>query len=273
MSTPLTDSPVPRLGLGTWQNTDPEQCAASVRTALEVGYRHLDTAELYGNERAVGEGLATAPVDREQVYLATKVLHPREVEGEPTRRRIRAAVEGCLDRLGVDRVDLLYVHWPAEYDLELVHATLAELRDEGSIDGVGVSNYEPRHVETALSTDPDVVANQVELHPLFPQPELRAFHETVGVDLVAYAPLAHGDVLDVAALAEVAERHGVSVPQVCLAWLREKGIAAVPKATSETHVRDNWGSRELRLSDADIAAVDGIEREERRFDPEYAPAW
>ncbi|MFB6205058.1 MAG: aldo/keto reductase [Haloglomus sp.] len=268
-----SDSPVPRLGLGTWQNTAFDQCRESVRTALELGYRHVDTAELYENERAVGAGVEAAAVDREDVFLATKVLHPRAVEGDVTRASIRAAVEGCLDRLGVDAVDLLYVHWPADYDLELVHATLADLRDEGRLDGVGVSNYLPEHVDAALTVDPDIVANQVELHPLLPQPDLREYCAEVGVDVVAYAPLAHGDVFDVPELQQVANDQGVSVARVALAWLLEKGVAAVPKATSEAHIRDNWHARDLGLSDAAVATIDGIDRRERRFDADYAPDW
>lgn len=272
----VEDSPVPRLGLGTWQNTDPEQCAESVRTALEVGYRHVDTAELYDNEESVGEGIRAADVDREEVYLATKVLHPRAVDGDPggiDRETIHTAVEGCLGRLGVDSVDLLYVHWPAEWDLELVHATLAECRDDGLLGAVGVSNYEPRHLETALETDPDIVADQVELHPLLPQAGLREYCADVGVDVVAYAPLAHGSVFDVPELEEVAEERGVSVPRVTLAWLLELGVAAVPKATGEDHIRDNWGARTLHLTAGELATIDGIDRQERFFDPDYAPDW
>lgn len=270
---PIVESPIPRLGLGTWQNTDPDQCRESVRTALEVGYRHVDTAELYENETAVGAGIDAAAVDREDVFLATKVLHPRAVDGEPTRRSIRTAVDGCLDRLDVDAVDLMYVHWPADYDLELVHATLAELRDDGLVDDVGVSNYEPRHIEAALAVDPDIVANQVECHPLLPQADLRAYCADVGVDVVAYAPLAHGEVFDVPDLQAIASERDVSVARVTLAWLGHLGVAAVPKATSEAHIRDNWRSRDLELTDAEVAAIDGIDREERFFDPDYAPDW
>lgn len=267
------DSPVPRLGLGTWQNTESEQCRESVRTALEVGYRHVDTAESYGNERAVGAGVEAADVDRDDVYLATKVLHPRFVEGDLTRDAIMSAVEGCLDRLGVRSADLVYVHWPHDYDLELVHGTLAELRDEGTIDGVGVSNYTPEHVEAALDADPAIVANQVEVHPLLPQADLRTFCADVGLDVVAYAPLAHGHVFDVPELQRLADEHGVSVARLTLAWLRALGVAAVPKATGEGHIRDNWESRSLDLAEDDVETIEGIDRTERFFDPDYAPAW
>ncbi len=267
------DATIPRLGLGTWQNTDVDQCRESVRTALEIGYRHVDTAALYDNEGPVGAGIEAAAVDREAVFLATKILHPRRVDDDPTTASIRQAVDGCLSRLGVDTVDLMYVHWPHDYDLELVHTTLAELRDDGLIGAVGVSNYEPEHIETALETDSAIVANQVEFHPLFPQPALRAYCDDVGVDVVAYAPLAHGEVFAVPELADIAADHGTSVAQVTLAWHREKGVAAVPKATSEAHIRDNWQSQSLDLSAADVARIDAIDREERFFDPAYAPDW
>ncbi|WP_255150495.1 aldo/keto reductase [Halorarius halobius] len=269
----IADSPVPRLGLGTWQNTEFEQCRDSVRTALEMGYRHVDTAELYDNEEPVGAGIEAADVPREEVYLATKVLHPRHVEGDPTRASIREAVDGCLSRLGVDSVDLMYVHWPVDYDLDVVHTTLAELRDEGRIDDVAVSNYTPDHVERALDVDPDVVANQVELHPLLPQAELREFCAEVGVDVVAYAPLAHGEVFDVPELQRVADDHGVSVARATLAWHLAHGVAAVPKATGEEHIRDNWAARTLDLPESDVAAIDDIDRRERFFDSDYAPDW
>ena len=269
----VDDSPVPRLGLGTWQNDDLDQCAESVRTALEVGYRHVDTAESYENEAAIGTGIVAADVDRDDVLVATKVLHPRYVEDDLTRGEIRSVVEGCLSRLDLDAVDLLYVHWPDEYDLELVHATLAELRDDGLLGGVGVSNYQPEHLDAALETDPAIVANQVEYHPLLPQPDLRAYCADVGVDVVAYAPFAHGHVFDVPELQEVAAAHGVSIAQVTLAWLREKGVAAVPKATNEAHIRDNWESQSLELSAGDVETIDSIDRSERFFDPDYAPDW
>jgi 2,5-diketo-D-gluconate reductase B len=265
-------TPVPRLGLGTWQNTDFDECRESIQHAIDVGYRHLDTAELYENERAVGAGIAAADVSRAAVFLATKVLHPRATD-DVTRRSIRTVVEGCLERLSVDTVDLVYVHWPADYDLDLVHSTLAALRDDGLLSAVGVSNYEPRHVDRALATDPDIVANQIECHPLLPQSELRQYCAETDVDVVAYAPLAHGNVFDVPELTQVATSHGVSVPRVTLAWLLAKGVAVVPKATSEAHIRDNWASQMLELSDDDIATIDSVERSERFFNPEYAPEW
>ena len=255
------------LGLGTWENEDPEQCATSVATALEAGYRHVDTAQIYENEAAVGDGLARADVPREDVFLATKVwidsLAPADV-ARTTRE--------SLDRLGVDSVDLLYVHWPARtYEPEATLSAFADLREEGLIDRIGVSNFEPAQLETALDVLGEVFANQVELHPLLPQPELRAACHDAGVEPVAYSPLARGTVFDVDVLSEIAADHGVSEPQVSLAWLRHHGVTTIPKATSAAHVRDNFESLDLTLTDEEVARIDGIERQSRRVDPDFGP--
>ena len=259
---------MPMLGLGTWENTDPEDCRNAVATALETGYRHVDTAQIYGNEAEVGDGIARADVDREDVFLATKVwidnLAPEDV---------RATTEASLDRLGVDAVDLMYVHWPArEYDPEATLEAFDELYDEGLIDRIGISNFEPEQVAEAVDlTDAPVFANQVELHPLLQQDDLREACAEHDVELVAYSPLARGQVFEVPELTEIAEKHGASEAQVSLAWLREKGVTAIPKATSEAHIRDNWGSIAVDLDDEDVAAIDAIDREDRRVDPGFAP--
>ncbi|WP_394351375.1 aldo/keto reductase [Halobaculum saliterrae] len=259
---------MPTLGLGTWENTDPEACRDAVATALEMGYRHVDTAQIYGNEAEVGDGIERAAVDREDVFLATKVwidnLAPEDV---------RRTTEESLDRLGVDAVDLMYVHWPArEYDPEATLNAFNELYDDGLIERIGVSNFEPEQVAEAIEiSDAPIFANQVELHPLLQQPELREACAEHDVEVVAYSPLARGQVFDVPELSEIAEKHDASEAQVSLAWLREKGVTAIPKATSEAHIRDNWESLALELDDEDVATIDAIDREDRRVDPGFAP--
>ena len=263
---PISD--MPSLGIGTWQNTDPEECANAVATALDVGYRHVDTAQAYDNEASVGEGLARADVPREDVFLATKVWIEQLAYDD-----VLASTEASLDRLGVDYVDLLYIHWPAgAYDPEDTLAAFDELYDEGLIERVGISNFEPEQVTEAVETaDAPIFANQIECHPLLPQEELRAHCADHDVEVVAYSPLARGEVFDVPEIQDVAEKHGVSEAQVSLAWLDEKGVTAIPKATSEAHVRDNWASRTLDLDDEDVATIDGIDRRERQVDPSFAP--
>ncbi|SDK73561.1 aldo/keto reductase [Natronorubrum texcoconense] len=263
-----TANGMPMLGLGTWQNDDPEQCAESVRTALEMGYRHIDTAQIYDNEEAVGDGIARADVDREEVFLATKIwasnLAPDDV--------LDTARES-IDRLGVDYVDLLYVHWPARaYEGEETLSAFSELYDEGLIESVGISNFLPEQVAEAVdSCDAPILANQVELHPMLPQPELREACENAGVEVVAYSPIARGAVFDQPEIQAVAEKHDVSEAQVSLAWLREKGVTAIPKATGEEHIRDNWASLTLELDREDIERIDSIDETSREVDPDFAP--
>jgi diketogulonate reductase-like aldo/keto reductase len=262
---------MPMLGLGTWENTDPEACAESVRTAIETGYRHIDTAQAYGNEADVGRGIAAADVPREELFVATKVWID-----QLSREDVLSSTRESLEKLGTEYADLLYVHWPAgDYDPEETLAALAELKAEGSVERIGVSNFEPDHVERAREALGEYpFANQVEIHPLLQQRELREYAAETGVELVAYSPLARGTVFDVPELSEIADRHGegVSEAQVSLAWLREKGVTAIPKATGADHIADNWASLDLELTEEDVATIDAIDREDRRVHPSFAPA-
>ena len=260
---------IPSPGLGTSGNDDPDQCAETVRTAIEMGYRHVDTAQMYDNEAAVGEGIARADVDREDVFLATKVWTSNLAHEDVLR-----TAEESLDRLGVSQVDLLYVHWPAnEYDPEDTLSAFDQLDDEGLIENVGVSNFEPRHLDEARKIlDAPLFANQVEMHPLLQQDELVEYASKNDVNLVAYSPLARGKVFDVPEIQEVAEKHDASPAQVSLAWLLQKeGVAAIPKASSEAHIRDNWGALDLELDDEDVATIESIDERDRQVDPSFAP--
>ncbi|KAB1194763.1 aldo/keto reductase [Haloferax sp. MBLA0076] len=259
---------MPMLGLGTWENTNPDECENAVKTALEMGYRHIDTAQIYGNEAEVGAGIAAADVERDDIFLATKVWINELSDDD-----VIESTEESLDKLGVDYVDLLYVHWPArEYDAEETLAAFDELVERGLTKRVGISNFEPEQVREAVElSDAGIFANQIELHPLLQQDELREVCAEEGVEIVAYSPLARGKVFDVDVLSDVAEKHDASEAQVSLAWLREKGVTAIPKATSEAHIRDNWESLTLELDDEDIEAIDAIEQVDRRVDPDFAP--
>src|SRR6056297_153512 len=212
-----TRNGMPVLGLGTWENDDPAQCTESVANALDAGYRHVDTAQIYGNEAAVGEGIAESDVDRDDIFLASKVwideLAPEDVA---------SSTRESLDKLGVDAVDLMYVHWPAgEYEPAETLPAFAELRDDGLIERIGVSNFEPHHLDAATDALGEApFANQVEIHPLLRQEELREYADANDVELVAYSPLARGEILDDPAIVDIAEKHGVSAAQVSLAWLR-----------------------------------------------------
>ncbi len=263
-----TDDSMPMLGLGTWENTDAEQCAESVRFALETGYRHIDTAQIYNNEEAVGEGIARADVDREDVFLATKIWTSNLAHDD-----VLSTARESLSRLGVGYVDLLYVHWPAEaYEPTETLSAFSKLHEEGRVRNVGVSNFQPEQVVEAIDIcEAPIVANQVELHPLLQQEQLREACEQYDVSVVAYSPLARGAVFEVDVLNEIAAKHGVSEAAVSLAWLREQGVTAIPKATGEDHIRDNWESLALELDQEDHNAIASIDRTKREVDPSFAP--
>jgi 2,5-diketo-D-gluconate reductase B len=256
------------LGLGTSGLDDPAECRDTVTAALEAGYRHVDTAQMYDNEAAVGEGIAAADADRDDVVVATKV-HPDNLAPEDVRETARES----LDRLGLDRVDLLYVHWPTgAYDADETLPAFDALRAAGLTDHVGVSNFTPellREAEEAL--DAPIAAHQVECHPRFQQPALRELAAEFDHRLVGYSPLARGNLFDDDEFKRVADRHGLSPAVLALGWALARGVTPIPKATGD-HVTENLRAVDAAVPEAALDAVDALERGERRIDPDDA-AW
>lgn len=263
----MTD--IPKLGLGTWQNTKPEECKRSVEKALNMGYKHIDTAQAYDNEEYVGNGLEAANVDREDFFLASKVwidnLSPAKVV---------SSTEESMRKLGVDKIDLMYIHWPAgDYNARKTLKSFKDLVQDGKIGSIGISNFRPDQVDEAMEIAGEhIIANQVEMHPLLKQEELLKKCREHDIDLVAYSPLARGKVFDIPMMREIANKHDVSPAQVSLAWLMQKdNVKAIPKASSEEHIRDNFGSLDLQLDDEDVERIDSLEKRERVVDPGFAP--
>lgn len=257
------------LGLGTYSLTG-EAGTKLVESALDHGYRHLDTARLYGNEREVGAAIDSSGVDRDDVFLATKVAHFEEPEKTP--EYVRTAVEESFERLGVDHIDLLYHHWPrGQDDIETVLPVLASFVEEGLVSHLGVSNYTVDDMRLARSlVDVPIAANQVEMHPLLQQDELRAFLADTETRLVAYSPLAQGRVFDVDAVRTVADAHDVSEAVVSLAWLLSKDdVAAIPRTSSVDHMRDNFTARDLDLAPDEIERIDAVDESHRCENPEW----
>ncbi|WP_336345715.1 aldo/keto reductase [Halalkalicoccus ordinarius] len=251
---------LPPIGLGTMGIDDPE----TITRAIDLGYRHLDTAQIYENERVVGEGIARADVDRDELTVATKVwadsLAPEDVR--------RTTLES-LDRLGLDSVELLYVHRPIEaYDPERTLPAFDALREEGLIEEVGVSNFTTEQLEEARTIlDSPIVAHQVECHPLYRQRGLREYAREAGHVLVAYSPLAQGAVFDVPELREIAEKHDSTPAAVSLAWLAGlESVVTIPKASDEDHLEANLAARELELDEEDVTRIEKIDREEKLFE-------
>ena len=254
----LTPDAIPPVGLGTMGVEDPQ----TVSTALAVGYRHLDTAQIYENEAVVGEGLAAASVPREDVLVATKVWADSLAAED-----VRESTLASRKKLSVDTIDLLYVHRPIEtYDPETTLPAFDSLRADGVIRGVGVSNFTVAELDEALGIlDSPLVAHQTEYHPLFRRPELLDHARDNGYRLVAYSPLAGGRVFEMPEISAVAEKHGESEAAVAIAWLRAKDIVVIPKASSRAHLAANLRASGLELDAEDVARIDAIEREEELF--------
>jgi len=259
---------LPALGIGTF-DVAPENCRRAVEHALSAGYRLVDTAEMYENERAVGDAIAAADVAREDVFVATKI-HSANLAYDD----VLAHAEASRERLGVETIDLLYVHWPIRaYDVKETLAAFDDLHDRGTIDQVGLSNFTPPLLREAMETlDAPLFAHQVECHPSFPQTELRRLAREHGHHLVAYSPLAKGAVTEVPELVEIAEKHDASAPQVALSWLMAKDrVLPIPKSTTTAHIEANLAARELSLDQEDIDRIDAIDRRERFVDFPAAP--
>ncbi len=262
---------IPQLGLGTWQNTDPEECVKSVQQALDMGYKHIDTAQAYSNEEDVGKGIKQSEVPLEDFFLATKVWIDNLAHKD-----VIETTEESLNKLDVEKVDLMYVHWPARaYDPQETMEAFNQLVEEGKIENIGVSNFSPEQIEEAQEhADTKILANQVEMHPLLQQDELVDYVQDNDMYLVAYSPLARGKVMDVPEIQEIAEKHGVSEAQVSLAWIMQhENVVAIPKASSEDHIRDNYESLDLELDEEDIEKINSIEREDRQVDPDFGKGW
>jgi diketogulonate reductase-like aldo/keto reductase len=234
-----------------------------------MGYRNVDTAQGYDNEIAVGDGIAAADVDREEIYLASKIA-TEELGYDDAVATTRESAE----KLGVDVIDLMYVHWPINsYDAEGTIDALNDLQDEGTVRDIGLSNFRVDQLETAMERlDAELVAHQVECHPMLPQNELREHAVEHDYWLVAYCPIARNQVIEVEAIREVAEKHDTSPAQVSLAWLLSKeNVIVIPKATSEAHIQDNWAAQDLELDEADIEKIDDIDERRRVVDFDAAP--
>lgn len=259
---PLNDgTSIPQLGFGVWR-IDDEGAEPAVAAALRAGYRSIDTATLYGNESGVGRALAASDVDRDDIYVTTKVWN--DDQGYDA---TMAAFDASLDRLGIGHLDLYLIHWPCpRQDLYVdTFRAMIQLRDEGRLRSVGVSNFQPGHIDRLIDeTGVTPAVNQVELHPYLQQHELRDHHRRLGIATEAWAPLGAGKgLLDDASLIEVAARHDVTPAQVVLRWHLDLGNVAIPKSVTPSRIRENIDVFGFALSVADREAIDLLDRHHR----------
>jgi 2,5-diketo-D-gluconate reductase B len=260
---------VPAIGLGTMRQRG-DACSTLVEAALAEGYRHIDTARKYGNERAVGAGLARSSVARDEVLLTTK-LAPGELRGH----RVRAATEDSLRELGVDHLDLLLVHWPdPAVPLAETLEAMTALREDGLVRAIGVANFPSTMLREATGLA-ELATDQVEYHPyLGQQPVLDACRHA-GLVVTAYCPLARaGELLEEDVVREVAGSHGRSPAQVVLRWLiQQPSVVAIPGTSSIDHLRENLAVQDFELTNDEIVAIAALARSGRVVDPPHAPDW
>ena len=243
---------IPAVGLGVWQ-TPPEDTSLAVESALRTGYRHIDTAAAYQNETEVGQALRNSGVAREDIYLVTKLWN-----AEQGHDKALMAFDASAARLGVDYVDLYLIHWPLpEVGLYVESFTaLAELRADGRVRSIGVSNFAPEHLRTLIDETGIVPAvNQIELHPRLPQAELRDLHAELGIATEAWSPLGQGGLLDDPAVVTVAEAHGKTPAQVLIRWHLQLGNIVIPKSVNPDRIASNFDVFDFELSAADIESI------------------
>jgi 2,5-diketo-D-gluconate reductase A len=252
---------IPQLGFGVFQ-IPPDETAEAVRRALEVGYRHVDTAEMYKNEAEVGEAVRDSGLERAEVFITSKLRNSHHRPDDA-----RRAFDETLSKLGVDYLDLFLIHWPLPtlYDGDFVSTwkTLEEFRGDGRARSIGVSNFEVEHLER-LAAECDVVpaVNQIELHPYFQNEGVRRYGEAHGIATQAWSPIAQGQVLDDPAVGEVAERVGRSPAQVVLRWHLQRGTIVFPKSTTPARIEENFALFDFELGSEDMGRIDALDKGE-----------
>jgi diketogulonate reductase-like aldo/keto reductase len=264
---------VPTIAIGVFE-VDPGETEETVADALAAGYRHVDTAAAYANEEEVGRALARSGVDRDEVWVTTKVWIADYAPG-----KLRASADRSRRKLGIDQIDLLLLHWPPRDASQLPPALeeLQRLRSDGLIRELGVSNFPAYMLRETVEIAPEVFADQVEYHPKLSQREVRSVADEADLLLEAYAPLggSAGDTMDEPVLKEIAAAHGASPAQVAISWLAHQDrVVVLPRSTNSERRRENLAALELELTPEETARIDELsDRRERNFDPPFAPDW
>lgn len=261
---------MPEIGLGTYRLYGRE-CEQTVRKALDIGYRHIDTAQMYKNEKEIGDAIYTSGVEREDLFLTTKIWHTNLEHDD-----VLQSVEDSLRMLKTPYVDLLLVHWPTEhFSVEGTFKAMLTLRDQGKAMNVGVSNFPLSLMKEVVEEYRlPIFTNQVEFHPFLDQLDLLDYSYDHDFLITAYSPLAQGEVNRSKTINEIAEEYGKTPAQIALRWLIEQeNVVAIPKASSENHLRDNIDIFDFKLSDEHFDAIDQLEKNKRLVNPSFAPSW
>ncbi|TPE40289.1 aldo/keto reductase [Pontibacter mangrovi] len=268
--TTVKDVKVPALGFGTFQ-LDNNTADTMVRAALETGYRHIDTAQMYGNEEGVGRAIAASAIPREDVFLTTKVL-PANLG----RKSFMPSVEESLRKLNTGYVDLLLIHWPnAEVPVEEYMEELMKAQQKGYAKHIGVSNHTTALLDKVLATGADILTNQVEYHPFLNQDKLYHYLRRHHLSLTAYSPIAQGKVMGNETLKSIGSKYDKTEVQVSLRWLlQQDGVLAIPRSSSEKHMKSNAAIFDFELTQEEMQQINQLTQENTRLvNPAWAPAW
>lgn len=261
---------IPRLGLGTFQMQGAEAQAA-VEGAIGLGYRHIDTAAMYGNEKPVGAAVRASGVAREDMFVTTKVWHDQLAPDA-----VRRAFDTSLTKLGLDYVDLYLVHWPTpDMDLGATLSVLVDLKEQGLIRAMGVCNFPLALLRRAVEeVGAPIAVNQVEYHPFLSQAPLLGYMQPNGIALTSYCPVAKGSSSEHPVLSAIGRKHGVDGAQIALAWLLDqKAVLAIPKAASPRNQKANLSALSVNLDDEDRKAINALPKNKRLVSPAFAPNW
>ena len=250
---------IPQLGLGVFKSEPGPEVESAVATALELGYRHIDTAAIYKNEEGVGKAVAASGIDRDQIFITTKVWNSEQ--GYDTTLK---AMDASLERLGLDYVDLYLVHWPKPEHTRDTWRAMEQLQAVGKARAIGVSNFLTHHLDQ-LAEHANVMPsiNQIEFHPHLQSPDLVEYCDALGIVIEAWSPLKQGQIVDDADLQIIADANGVSVPQVVLVWMLQRGIVTIPKSVTPSRIAQNADLYGFTLSDDEMAAIDAMDRDDR----------
>lgn len=261
---------LPRLGLGTFRMQG-DACRAAVESALAIGYRHMDTAEMYANEEAIGAAIAASRVPRGELHITTKVWHENLAPDA-----IRRAFDASLKKLRLDQVDLYLVHWPSRNaNWGAVFETLMKLKEEGRTRAIGVANFTTALLKIAVEEiGAPIACNQIEYHVMLGQPNVASYLAAKSIPLVAYCPLAQGRVATDPVLSEIGRKHDATAAQVALRWLLDQpGVAAIPKASRRESQQANLDALKLTLDDKDRKMIAALPKDRRCVNPGFAPDW
>lgn len=264
---------IPAFGLGTFRLKD-EVVKASVSQALDVGYRVIDTAQIYGNEQAIGEAIRASGIPHQDLFLTTKIWTENL-----SRNKLIPSLKDSLHRLGTEAVDLTLIHWPSpqqQVSVEEYMQALAEAKQQGLTRQIGVSNFTVALMQQAIDAvgREQIATNQIELHPYLQNRTVADFARQQGIHITSYMTLAYGKVLQDPLLLEIARQHQVGTAQVALAWAMQQGYAVIPSSTKRENLISNLQAQQLKLTEKDMQRIASLDRDERLVDPEgLAPQW